>query len=115
VKAEGSATRIVRFKDTEDEQIQDIVARDGVCYVMTATETKPGLAYAAAIYLSRDLIRWTQVAAVNLPGLPTSFEVVNGTFYVGLGATNTADSETSYRLQGALMVGPESGSIWRLE
>ncbi len=82
--------------------VQDILVREGICYVLTR-EVKDKRFY-GRIFKSEDLKAWTKVAEFEVPGAPRSFELANGSFYVGLA-----------NLKPWRSADKASGSIWRLE
>ncbi len=103
IKDGGTATKIAKFAT---DNVQDIVVRNTICYVMTAEEITQDVAYKGRIYSSTDLTHWSLAADFIVPGIPLSFEIMNNKFYVGLGS----------RFEPSLgsCVGPESGSIWEI-
>jgi hypothetical protein len=103
IKNGGQATKVEKFSN---DTVRDIVVRDKTCYVMTAKEVKRDISYNGKIYSSSDLVNWTMESDFIVPGIPTSFEIMNNQFYIGLGARLTGSEPTT--------VGPESGSIWKI-
>lgn len=86
--------------------VTDIVVRDGVCTVLCAAdETRKGgkPRFRGTVYAGRDLEQWSRVAEASFPALPTSVEVADGAYYVGL--SNHAAWESADKA---------SGTIWRL-
>ncbi|MFC1714682.1 dockerin type I domain-containing protein [Candidatus Poribacteria bacterium] len=95
----GVVTAIEKF---EGKNIRDIIAQDSICYVLTASEMDD--AFQGAIYSSSDLENWVEVAVFPTPALPYSFELLDGTFYVGLGNRSPREG----------FADTESGSIYRI-
>ncbi len=105
--SDGAVARTV--EEFRGERVRDIVARDGICHVMAAERIAGDTErYRCTVRSSPDLALWTLSADVTLPGLPWSFEVLDGRFCVGLGVRNAATS-------GIEAVGPESGTVYRIE
>jgi len=107
----GHGARVVEA--FESAVVQDILVRDSTCYVLASPilareeAEKATQAIKGSIYRSRDLRQWTRIASLEVPGRPCSFELMGGTFYVGLGSLN--------RSRRAKVVCTESGSIYRLD
>ena len=57
------------------------------------------------IFSSSDLAHWTKHAEFTTAALPCSFEILKGSFYVGLGSRGLRND----------FVDPDSGSILRIE
>ncbi|HQF21578.1 MAG TPA: hypothetical protein PLT37_10085 [Kiritimatiellia bacterium] len=103
IQASGAATQLAAFAGT---CVRDILARNGLCYVMTA-ETNTTSTFRGRIYASADLTHWWQASEFTVPGVPLSFELYRNRFYVGLGSLFTGNWDK--------LVGPEAGSIWRIQ
>lgn len=67
----------------KDKSVRDMFIRNGVCYVLTSTEV--GTAHIAVISASTDLIKWTGLLQFTLLDKPYSFEMIDGTWFVGVG------------------------------
>lgn len=105
IAASGTATAIPAFTNAN---VRDIVVRGSMCLVMTAEELEKDARYRGTIHVSDDLETWTVASAFEVPGLPLSFEVYQGQFYVGLGSR--FDSDVGWDR----LLGPEAGSLWRV-
>lgn len=105
VAASAAATALPAFTNAN---VRDVVVRHDVCLVLTAEEIEQDLRYRGAIWASDDLATWTVACEFEVPGLPLSFEVFRGQFYVGLGSR--FDSSVGWDR----LIGPEAGSIWRV-
>ena len=105
IKNSGEATMIRQFAK---DNIRDIVVRGNFCFVLTTKEVVKDITYSGRILYSVDLINWVVAAAFVLPGLPYSFEIMDGKYYIGLGCTvnNSLGNEITFGL--------ESGSIWEI-
>jgi hypothetical protein len=64
--------------------VRDIVARDGICHVLTAAHQKGEIDCRGEIYVSTNLREWTRQAAFTVPAIPNALEVADGRYYVGL-------------------------------
>lgn len=91
------AVSIEQFKN---EAVQDILVRDEMCYVLTGKVAAES--FQGEIFSSTDLRTWTRRARFQVPSLPHSLEMLDGTFYVGL--IN----------RGHIFADIESGSIWKI-
>ena len=96
-EAAHGAAIIEQFKN---EAVQDILAQENLCYVLTSRPKDEH--YANAIYSSVDLLQWAKIADFTTPACAHSFEEMNGVFYVGL-------ASVSNRIDVA------SGGIYRLD
>jgi len=98
---QNGATNIDYFNG---DNIRDIVIRGKICYILTSSfsgdENFKGI-----IYSSADLKNWTKLAEFFVPAMPFSFEIMDNSFYVGLGNRNRLDGFADF----------ESGSIYRIE
>lgn len=83
-----------------DTKMRDILVRDGMCYVLTASRD----GNRGYIYSSINLQDWNKVAEFSAPSLPYSLELIKGNLYVGLGNKGNA---WNYE-------GEESGAIYRI-
>jgi hypothetical protein len=92
--------------------VQDIVARNDRCYVLTAAEVVQGQQYKGQIWDSSDLQDWSLLADFDVSAIPTSFELTAAnTFCVGLGngdVDNQAFAEAGSILR---IVTPEPSSL----
>ena len=98
------ATIIDEFSN---EHVCDIIVRDTVCHILVASEDAAG--HIGRIYSTfginpPDISSWSMVAEFRLPTSPYSFELMNGTFYVGLGYGACEGDEYT-----------GSGSIYRID
>lgn len=93
------------FGGAAPESVRDILVEGDTVYVLTARRN--GDQFAGAVYSSTDLVSWTQLASLTVPAVPTSFELLDGAFYVGLGTEGLVYEDTTPEV--------EAGSIWRLE
>jgi len=84
----------------QQERVQDILARDNTCYVLTSRPSDGE--YINCVYQSPDVKKWTLLAKFNTNALAQSLEEMNGVFYVGL--ASLSDSPRAF-----------SGGIYRLE
>jgi hypothetical protein len=105
IKNGGVATKIAWFTN---DNVRDVVVRGNTCYVMTATEIQQDASYRGRIYSSSDLTNWPMASEFTVPGIPLSFEIMSNKFYVGLGSRYDSIVGWNY------LIGPESGSIWRV-
>jgi hypothetical protein len=97
-KFEHGAAQVELFRD---KFVRDIVVHGATCHVLTSRATVNG--FEGAVYSSADLVTWTRVALFDVPAPPTSMEVLDGKFFVGLGTAGANSGET------------ESGSVWLLD
>ena len=98
---EQGAVVVEQFRDP---MVNDIVVRDGRCYVLTGQHVggkEPTCS--GAIYVSPDLRSWTRLAAFTVPSMPNSMELTDDTFYVALANHQPWQSADA-----------ESGTIWRI-
>jgi hypothetical protein len=101
---QAGSSAVARFANA---YVQDIVARNDRCYVLTAAEISRGQEYKGQIWGSSDLQNWNLLADFNVSAIPTSFELTAAnTFYVGLGNGNNGDVDNQ--------AFAESGSILRI-
>jgi len=88
------------IEEFSDSHVRDILVRGANCYILTASPLGEDEAK-GCIYSSSDLDSWTKLAEFSVPGLPYSFELLDDTFYVGLG-------------RSSIYSGIESGSIYKI-
>jgi hypothetical protein len=91
----------VAVQQFQNDHVQDIVVRDGKCYVLTANAKDDALE--GAIYSSPDLKAWTRLAQFTVPALPKSLVLLNGTFYVGLSNRKPEAADAA------------AGSVWMVQ
>lgn len=72
----------------------DVLARDGVLYVLTASFAPDG-GRTIRVYQSGDAERWTELFSFRAATFARSFEEVDGDFYFGLGTTFAAQAPAS--------------------
>lgn len=91
------------IEEFQEQNVRDIVVRGKDVYVLTASVEDDN--FNGAIYFSPDLRKWNILAEFSVPALPYSLELLDNSFYVGLGNRDY--------LQGYADV--ESGSIYKVE
>ncbi|MFH2005886.1 MAG: hypothetical protein ABI333_04775 [bacterium] len=97
---------IVDFGTGGDQAVQDVLVRGDTVYVLAvSTELTATGQYRGIIVASEDLTNWRPTADFVVPAPPFSVELLDGVFYVGLGAEGWFHDTVS----------AASGSIWRLE
>lgn len=94
---EGGAQRPDLFAKAD---VQDVIVRDDTAYVLVSQSGDDG--YDGAVYATREVRTWHQVARFTTDALAHSLEELGGVFYVGL-------------LCGREEANPASGLICRLE
>jgi hypothetical protein len=99
----------------QNEQVRDIVVRDGSCFVLTSKRVAGSNGqFKTQVHSSRDLREWTQIADVTLPAVGKSLEMMDGTYYVGL-ATGGFPAVMKTLEQAEFGDLRAAGSIWRLK
>ncbi len=103
---ENGAMSILDFGTGIEQAVQDVLVRGDTVYVLAvANALTAGGEYRGIILASEDLTNWRPVADFVVPAPPFSFELLDGTFYVGLGTEGWfTDNDDA-----------ASGSIWRSE
>lgn len=96
------SSETVTTKGVWEKSIRDIIVRDDICYVLTASEMDD--AFQGTIHSSSNLDNWTEIVTFTVTALPYSFELLDGVFYVGLGFSKPRDGQAV----------AESGSIYRI-
>jgi len=91
---------VVIVEEFREKNVRDIVVRDGVCYVLTASKSDSALQ--GRIHSSSDLEKWTRLAEFSVSAMPYSLEILEGAAYVALGYSPES-------------VDAEVGSIYKLE
>ena len=83
--------------------VVDVIVNGNTVYVLTAEQKQGRKQYAGRIFSSSDLANWNKEAEFAVSAMPLSFEMLNGTFYVGLGSDSflfaNADSGLIVKIQ----------------
>jgi len=102
----AGARAVSDFGDGSQPNVRDVIVDSGRVLVL-ATLPDPAVAgqFIGLIYASSDLVQWSKLAQFEVPGVPFSFELLDGVFYVGLGTRSVWDGYAD----------AASGSIWRIQ